>query len=310
VEHIEFSWRTSDGLDMYGQGWLPETETRGVVCLVHGLGEHSGRYAHVGAVLTNACYALLSFDLRGHGRSGGARGHSISYDALMDDIAHLLDEAKARYPGLPCFLYGHSLGGGLALNYALRRKPKLAGVVASGPWLRLAFEPPKIQISLARMMNRVYPAFSQANGLDVRGLSHDPQVVRDYVQDPLVHNKITARLAIVMLDAGQWALEHAAEFSLPLLLVHGGADRLTSALGSREFAQKVRGDCTLKIWDGLYHETHNEPQKDEVLTYITAWLQSHTRPAGQTKGKSARKDAGHKHAGRTQLAAKNKKARH
>jgi alpha-beta hydrolase superfamily lysophospholipase len=279
VEHIEFGWRTSDGLEIYGQGWLPETETRGVVCLVHGLGEHSGRYAHAGAVLTSAHFALLSFDLRGHGRSGGPRGHAPSYDALMDDIAHLLAEAKERYSGLPCFLYGHSLGGGLVLNYVLRRKPKLAGVIASGPWLRLAFEPPKIQISLARMVDRVYPKFAQANGLDVQGLSHDPQTARDYTRDPLVHDKITARLAVVMLDAGQWALEHASEFSLPLLLVHGGADRLTSVLGSREFAGKVRDDCTLKVWEGLYHETHNEPQKDEVLGYTIAWLQAHTRRA-------------------------------
>ena len=123
MQHIEFTQQAPDGVQFYFQGWQPETPPKAVVCLVHGLGEHSGRYAHVAAALNDAGYALLGFDLRGHGKSGGPRGHTPSYETLMDDIGRLLAEAAQRYPGQPQFLYGHSLGGNLVLNYALRRKP-------------------------------------------------------------------------------------------------------------------------------------------------------------------------------------------
>ena len=133
MQHIEFTQQAPDGIQFYFQGWQPETPPKAVVCLVHGLGEHSGRYAHVAAALNDAGYALLGFDLRGHGKSGGPRGHTPSYETLMDDIGRLLAEAAHRYPGRPQFLYGHSLGGNLVLNYALRRKPGIGGVVATSP---------------------------------------------------------------------------------------------------------------------------------------------------------------------------------
>jgi alpha-beta hydrolase superfamily lysophospholipase len=275
MEHFQFNCQTSDGLQLHFEGWQPDGETRAVVCLVHGLGEHCGRYAHVGAAMAQAGYALMGADLRGHGRSGGQRGHTPSYDALMDDIGLLLEEADGRYPGLPRFLYGHSLGGNLVLNYALRRRPAILGVVASGPALRLAFDPPAVKLAIGRALDRIWPTFTQPNGLDRSGLSHDPQVVRAYGSDPLVHDRITGRLALGMLTAGQWALDHASEFQLPLLIFHGGADRLTAPSGSQEFAGKVATDCTLKLWDGLYHETHNELQKDEVLAFTIGWLDEH-----------------------------------
>jgi alpha-beta hydrolase superfamily lysophospholipase len=125
------------------------------------------------------------------------------------------------------------------------------------------------------VLDRIWPTFSQSNGLDRSGLSHNPQVIRAYESDPLIHDRITARMALSMLGAGQWALEHAAEFTLPLLIFHGGADRLTAPSGSQEFAGKVAADCTLKLWDGLYHETHNEFQKGEVLAFMIGWLDEH-----------------------------------
>ncbi len=278
MQHVDFHWQSPDGLRLYGQAWEPETAPAAVVCLVHGLGEHSGRYAHVAAALNAAGYALLGFDLRGHGKSGGPRGHTPSYDILMDDISHLLDEARTRYPDRPLFLYGHSLGGNLALNYALRRKPQLAGVISTSPALRTATPPPAWKITLGKLMYKIQPGMQMANGLDRDGLARDPEVVRAYASDPLVHDRISARLALDMLQTGEWALAHAAEFpSIPLLLVHGTADRLVSAKATQEFASKIRGDCTLKLWDDFYHETHNEPQKAQVLAFMVDWLQRHTR---------------------------------
>ena len=275
MQHIEFTQQAPDGVQFYFQGWQPEIPPKAVVCLVHGLGEHSGRYAHVAAALNDAGYALLGFDLRGHGKSGGPRGHTPTYDTLMDDIGRLLAEAGQRYPGQPQFLYGHSLGGNLVLNYALRRKPGLAGVVATSPAIRTATPPPGSQITLAKIMNRIRPAMQMANGLALDGLARDPEVIRAYTNDPLVHNKISVRLALEMLQAGEWALAHAGEFPLPLLLVHGTADILTSAAASEEFAARVpAGRCTLKLWEGFYHETHNEPEKAEVLAYMVNWLRA------------------------------------
>jgi acylglycerol lipase len=262
MQHIEFTQQAPDGVQFYFQGWQPETPPKAVVCLVHGLGEHSGRYAHVAATLNDAGYVLLGFDLRGHGKSGGPRGHTPSYETLMDDIGRLLAEAAQRYPDQPQFLYGHSLGGNLVLNYALRRKPGLAGVVATSPAIRTATPPPGSQITLAKVMNKIRPGMQMSNGLALDGLARDPEVIRAYTNDPLVHNKISVRLALEMLQAGEWALAHAAEFP--------------SATASAEFAKKVPGDCTFKLWDGFYHETHNEPEKAEVLSFMIDWLLQYT----------------------------------
>ena len=275
MNHIEFTRQSPDKLQFHFQGWEPEASLRAIVCLVHGLGEHTGRYTHVAAALNDAGYAVLGFDLRGHGKSEALRGHTPSYDALMDDIGRLLDEAAQRYPGKSQFIYGHSLGGNLALNYALRRKPPLAGVVSTSPAIRVGKPLPATQLTLAKVMNKLRPTMQMPNGLALDNLARDPEVIRAYKSDPLVHNKISVRLAVEMLQAGEWALAHAAEFPLPLLLVHGSADELTSAAATQEFAGKVRGDCTLKIWDGFYHETHNEPEKAEVLAFMVAWIESH-----------------------------------
>jgi alpha-beta hydrolase superfamily lysophospholipase len=240
--------------------------------LLHGHGEHIGRYEHVAAALTEQGYALLGFDLRGHGKSAGPRGHTPSYEALMDDIAVFFDQIEARYPGLPRFSYGHSLGGSLVLNYALRRKPALRGVIATGPWLKLAFDPPASKVSLGKMMNNIFPGFTQSSGLETAALSHDPAVVKAYENDPLVHDKISARMFVSTYDSGLWALEHASEFPLPLLLMHGTGDRITSSEASKEFAAKAGDKVTLKLWDGWYHEIHNEPGKAEVFKVMTDWL--------------------------------------
>ena len=272
METFEWNWKSFDDLDMYACGWAPKGKPKAVICLVHGHGEHIGRYEHAGAALTEKGYALLGFDLRGHGKSGGPRGHTPSYDALMDDIAAFSQQTDERYPGLPRFLYGHSLGGNLVLNYALRRKPDLRGVIATGPWLKLAFDPPAAQVTLGRLMNGIAPGFTQHSKLNTKGLSHDQAVVSAYENDPLVHDKISARLFVSIYESGLWALEHAAEFPLPLLLMHGSADPLTSAKASQEFASKAGDKVTLKVWDGLYHEIHNEPEKEQVFAYMLNWL--------------------------------------
>jgi alpha-beta hydrolase superfamily lysophospholipase len=271
MQQTDVTWQSADGLPLVGRCWQPDTEPRAVVCLVHGLGEHCGRYSHVAAALNAAGYAVLACDQRGHGRSGGQRGVTPSYEALMADIDRLLAQAEQRFPGRPRFLYGHSLGGNEVINYALRRSADLAGVISTSPGLRTAFKPPALQLAAGKIMNRLYPAFTMPNGLELAALSRDPAVIAAYQADPLVHDRLSARLGMELLNQGEWAIANAGQFPLPLLLMHGTADRLTSHQTSQEFAAKAP-TCTLKLWEGLYHETHNEPEKGEVIGAVTSWL--------------------------------------
>ena len=272
MQHIEYQWSGKDGITFYSQGWLPDGNPKAVVALVHGLGDHSGRYGHVGTALTQAGYALLGFDLRGHGKSGGARGHTPSFDVYLDDIDHFLTWVAQRVPGAPIFLYGHSLGGILVLLYTLRRKPILAGVIATSPALRNALETQTVKVVFAKIGGKLLPNMSIPSGLDVQALSHDPAVIEAYIQDPLVHDIATLSFGKHALSAIQWIFAHATEFSLPLLLVHGTADQIAFVRGSQELAALVPNKCTLKLWDGLFHETHNEPEKEQVLAYMIGWL--------------------------------------
>lgn len=277
MKTAEWNFKTSDDLRLFAQEWAPEHEPKVVVCLVHGLGEHSGRYAHVGAALTKAGYALLGFDLRGHGKSEGPRGHTPSFNAYMNDIYLFLEEATKRYPKIPHFLYGHSLGGILALDYPTYRKTDLAGVIATAPGLRNALEQQKAKLIIVRTLGSILPTLTMPSGLDPNTISRVPEVVRAYVNDPLVHDRVTLGWGRVMLGAIRYAFDHAKEFPVPLLIMHGTKDTLSFKEGSQEFASLVPKDCTLKLWEGLHHEIHNEPEQAEVFKEMIKWLDTQTK---------------------------------
>lgn len=252
----------------------PVPNPKGGVVIIHGLGDHSGRYGHVAQAFNETGVSVLAPDLPGHGLSEGRRGHFPSYEQVLDLIGQALTYLGEAVSGQPLFLYGHSLGGNLVVNYALRRPQGLRGAIASGPWLRLAIQPPRWRVALARTVGRLLPAITQPNGLDPHDLSHDPQVVQAYIEDPLVHDRISAGLFLAAYQAGLWALENASRLQVPLLLMHGTADRLTSPEASAAFCARVGPLCTLRLWEGLYHEVHNEPQKAEVLATLRNWLES------------------------------------
>jgi len=261
---------------VFGREWAPDGEVRGAVALIHGLGEHSGRYTPLAEALTEAGFALAAIDLRGHGKTEGKRGDWPSYETQLDDIALLLKRAQNTYNGKPLFLYGHSMGGNLVINYALRRPTdELRGVIASGPWLKLAFEPPAIKVMLAKIGAFFAPGLIQPSGLNPYHLSRTPEVVQAYINDPLVHDRISARMFLQVHQAGLWALEHAAELRLPMLLMHGGDDHLTSPEASREFCERAGENCTFILWDGRYHEVHNDPGREEVYRAVISWLEEH-----------------------------------
>ena len=273
MKSIELGWKSKDGLDLFGRAWEPEErKPKAVICHVHGHGEHSGRYTHVAQAFTKAGYAMLSFDLRGHGRSGGARGHISSIDDYLQDIDSLLEQARTRYPGLPMILYGHSIGAVQTLNYCLRRKPDLKGVVATGPSLHTSVEFQKIKVFMAKALGTLLPTVIIASSLKPSDLSRDQAVVQAYINDPLVHENMSLGFGKSMLEANRYALEHAAEFSLPLLLIHGKEDAIAFPSSSIEFAAPLKEKCTLMLWEGLYHEVHNEPEKAEILNAMIIWM--------------------------------------
>jgi alpha-beta hydrolase superfamily lysophospholipase len=271
----EWNWKSFDGLDMYTRVCLPDAKPKAIMVLVHGLGEHVARYDHVAAALTDKGYALLGFDLRGHGRSGGPRGHSPCNEALMKDIDSMLKEVEARYPGVRQFLYGHSLGGTLVLHYILCRKPALAGAVTTAPALRSPVLEQKLKVTFARLLGSLMPSVTIPSGLDVSGLSHNPEVIDRYQRDPLVHDRGSLGLGKGQVDMIPWIFEHAGELNIPLLVMHGTGDRIAFSRGSKELAQRTDGKMTLKLWDGLYHELHNEPEQEQVFAYMLDWLEKH-----------------------------------
>jgi alpha-beta hydrolase superfamily lysophospholipase len=247
--------------------------------MVHGLGEHSGRYAHWAALLNQAGYEYMAYDLRGHGKSDGQRGYVSSFDEYVKDTDILLKEAPERFPGIPRFLYGHSLGGLIVNYYVLLRKPQLNGVIVTALSNKTSLQGQKAKVMLSKILGSIVPKMTLETGLIPTTISRDPDIVTRYVNDPMVHHKVTVGWGKSALETIAWTDQHAGDWTLPVLFMHGEDDQLGFAEGSREFASKIAGDCTLKIWPGLYHEVHNEPEKEQVFAYLINWLNTHTKPS-------------------------------
>jgi alpha-beta hydrolase superfamily lysophospholipase len=274
MQYIDFTFKSKDHLSLLGRAWMvPNGQPKGIVNLVHGLGEHSGRYALVGEALVNAGYQLVGFDMRGHGLSEGKRGHAPDLTHVMDDIEIFLNESRHRLgDDIPTFLYGHSLGGNLVLEYGLRRQPYCQGFIVTSPALKTTTPTPKVKVALAKLMAKFMPAFTLSNGLEKDALSRDTAVVKAYRDDVYVHDKISASLGLVLLESGDELLEQADEWKNPLLLMHGTADRICSYKASQQFAKTAGENVELVLWEDFYHETHNDFGKEKVLSRMINWL--------------------------------------
>lgn len=269
--HSTFTWKSA-GKTLAGQQWTPDVAPKAVMILIHGHGEHAGRYEHLAHYLNAAGIAVIAYDHFGHGKSEVKKGHIPSYEAVMNSITEVLERAATSFPGLPRFLFGHSMGGNFVAHYALYFQPDIQGVILSAPWLRLAFAPSAIDVGLAKFMIRIYPSFTQSTKLDAKAISRDPAEVKRYVDDPLIHDMMSPVLFLSTHDAGLDALEEAKGFTYPLLIAHGTADRITSFEASKEFAARVQGDVTLQAWEGLFHEMHNEPEQEQVMASYKDWM--------------------------------------
>ena len=181
----EFNWKTKDGIEIYAVNWKVE-QPKAVVALVHGLGEHCHRYDHLAAYFNQKKYAVVSYDRRGHGRSKGKRGHTKNYDSFLDEVHTLLAETKKAYPNTPTFIYAHSMGGNIALNYVLKNRPDIIGTITTGAWIKLALPTPTVLVFLSKLIRAIYPGLTFSNKLDGDLITSIPEEARKYEQDPLV----------------------------------------------------------------------------------------------------------------------------
>lgn len=276
MKHDEGFFRGAGGLRLYFQSWIPEEPARALLAIVHGFGEHSGRYVNVIHRLVPRGYAVYGMDLRGHGRSPGPRGHITRWGEYREDLRGFLGWIhREAYPGLSCFLLGHSMGGLIAAEYALRQPEGLKGLILSAPLLRQARISPFLFL-LSRILSRVWPGFAMETKLDVTKLSRDPRVVKAYQDDPFVHGRGTARLGTEIGTTMTWTHAHAGHLQVPLLILHGGADQLVPKEGSRLFYENVRfSDKTRLEYPGGFHELHNDTISQRVLDDLGEWLEKH-----------------------------------
>ncbi|MFY0606108.1 MAG: lysophospholipase [Cyclobacteriaceae bacterium] len=262
---------SQDGLRLYYRHWECENP-RSIVCIIHGLAEHSGRYDHIAKHLNDSQISVFGIDLRGHGLSNGKRGHAKNFEVLLNDVEELLKVAREAHTEIPMYLMGHSMGGNIVANYVLKKPVnELAGFILSSPWLKLAFEPPAWKDKLAKTVAGFWPSLTQPDGLDASDLSRDPQVVDDYKNDPLVHGKISAGLYIEGTNAAKNALENAVNIKIAGLVFHGSKDRIVDWNASKAFAES-NDLISWKLIEGSYHEVLNDLDKDSVLSDITSWI--------------------------------------
>jgi alpha-beta hydrolase superfamily lysophospholipase len=270
---IEDSFPARDGLKLYQRRWQPGGTPRAEVLLVHGFIEHSGRYAAAAESLVGHDWAVTAADLRGHGKSDGARCWVRSFDEYVDDLDLCFERTVALAAGRPLFLLGHSLGGLIAVLWYIRRRPTLNGLILSGPALEVNKQIfPWLQ-HLARVGSVLFPRLRLVR-MGARNISRDPQVVTQFRDDPLVfHGRFPVRTGAEILRAGRLARGKFEAVRVPLLILHGTADRVAAVEASQDlFRRAVAADKTLRLYPGLYHEVLNEPEKEQVLKDLIEWI--------------------------------------
>ena len=271
----ESYFEAAGGRRLFLHSWLPDAPAR-VLILVHGFGEHGGRYLELAHWFAERAFAVYAYDQAGHGRSPGPRGHVDRFGDLLDDLETLIDLVSRTHPGLERVLLGHSMGGLVVAALVCEREPSVDLLITSGAALTLSPDLSSGKLLLARILSRLLPRLSMNAGLDSEGLSRDPEVVRRYLADPLVHGSMSAAAGAGMMHQIQALKGAAARVSSPALILHGEADPLCLASGSRNFYaglphETVAGSA-LRIYPNLRHEIFNEPEREEIYADVLDWV--------------------------------------
>ncbi len=262
------------GLKLYERTWLPEGEPRAVLAVAHGVGEHIGRYENLAAGLLQAGFVVAGYDHRGHGRSQGQRGHIMGWEDYRDDLTHFLERVAERFPQTPRFLFGHSMGSLIVLDYLQESGGEgLRGAILSGTALEPLDAAPPLLVFVARLLSRLAPRFSLKVDLPGDSLARDPQVAQAYMEDPLVFWERSTRWGAETLRIIDKIKAHPDQITLPVLFVHGEADPLLSAQGASAFAARVAStDKTVNIYPESRHEPHNDLDHERVIADIAEWM--------------------------------------
>lgn len=278
IYHSVGTFKGVGGIDLYYQNWNPGGKIRGILALVHGLGGHSGLYKNIIENLLPQQYAVYGLDLRGHGQSPGQRGYINTWSEFRNDVRTFLKMMQQQQPQIPIFLFGHSMGGMIVLEYALRHPEEISalqGVIAVAPSIGEVGVSP-VRVLLGKMLSRLWPRFSLNTGLDITAGSRDPKIVATYTQDTLRHTRATARFSTEFLTTLAWINAHAHEWKAPLLILHGGADRVVFPEGSENFYQRVTCADKLRIeYPGAYHDLHCDLNYREFLADLSNWMEQH-----------------------------------
>jgi acylglycerol lipase len=276
VVHAEGSFRNKDGARIYYQHWRPEGEPKAVLLVVHGLPEHSGRYLNIVNHFVPRGYGVYGIDHLGHGRSDGTRVHVDRFSDLIEPVEIYFDMIRSWHPGRPVFMIGHSMGGLITSVFLLDHQDECSGAILSAPAVKVSESISRFAIFTGKLLSKLTPKAGLL-ALDATAISKDPMVVKAYLDDPLVHTgRVTARLASEILGAMQRVSTEAATLRLPMLLIQGSRDRLVDPGGAQMlYAQAASIDKTIKVYDGLFHEVFNEPERAVVLRDVEAWLDAH-----------------------------------
>lgn len=265
------SWKTEDGVPIQCRIWDPGN-AENEVWIVHGLGEHSGRYFHLADKLVEAGFRVIIADQRGNGLSGGKRGHAASMDQLEADLSQTIHQTSN---GLKGFIIGQSMGGLLVAKYLATADHQLSAAVLLSPMFRTTNPPPAIKVWLAHLMKYLYPSLTLKAGINVADLTSDPDKIDDYRMDGLAHQMISASLGASLLETGEAVLQRAEKVSVPILVTHGDLDKITCPEAAREFADNCK-TAEFKLWEGKRHELHQETDNDQIIDQIIDWLKQHT----------------------------------
>jgi alpha-beta hydrolase superfamily lysophospholipase len=271
-------FQSIDGIVLYEHWWRPEREAKAGIVLVHGLAEHSGRYIDFADFLRDHGYAVDTFDLRGHGKSSGPAVYVNSFDDYMSDLDFFLDRVRVRLPGKPLFLFGFSMGAAITALFIIERKPQVRGVVLSAPVVRVSDSISPLLQKLSGAIASTFPRMRMVR-LNHRHLSRDESVCTAYDRDPLVYRRgIPARTGFELIKAARRIQAGAADFAVPVLILQGSEDKLVDPEASRFFFESIgSGDRTLKLYEGLFHEVMNEPERESVRDDVLTWLDAHIR---------------------------------
>jgi len=270
-----------DRFKLYWQKWIPKGDLKRVIVIQHGFGEHCGRYGNVLSTFSDTGTAFYALDSRGHGRSPGKRGHVDQFQQYVDDLADLIHMAREETKQNEVFLLGHSLGGVIALQYALQgtNQLNLRGLIVSSPALEIQMDLEKeVKKVLVTVFSSVLPSFTLDANLEIDYLSHDKKVVEDYKNDPLVHGQVSFQMAENLFLLGRAIYDKVKHLKVPIYIYQGTDDGIVSPKGSTRLHEMVASsDKTLKLYDGLYHETMNEisPEKEKVLEDLKNWVLAH-----------------------------------